>query len=80
MVFTSDRYEKEKREAYNVWGKEFFEKAVPKLMEEGFDCVFLGLRKEESSSRRVRIKNQRYITPIREFYPIADRAWLDVFF
>jgi 3'-phosphoadenosine 5'-phosphosulfate sulfotransferase (PAPS reductase)/FAD synthetase len=78
MVFTSDRYEKEKRKAYNVLGEEFFEKIVPKLMEEGFDCVLLGLRKEESSSRRVRIKNQLYLTPIREFYPIANWTWLDV--
>jgi phosphoadenosine phosphosulfate reductase len=78
MVFTSDRYEKEKREAYNVLGEEFFEKVVPKLIEEGFDCVFLGLRKEESSSRRVRIKNQRHLTPIKEFYPIENWTWLDV--
>ena len=78
MVFTSDRYEKEKRDAYNIWGKEFFEKVVPKLTEEGFDCVFLGLRKEESSSRRIRIKNNIYLTPMKEFYPIAHWTWLDV--
>ena len=78
MVFTSERYEKEKRQAYNVLGEEFFEKVVPKLLSKGFDCVFLGLRKEESSSRRVRIKNKVFITPIREIYPIANWSWLDV--
>jgi phosphoadenosine phosphosulfate reductase len=78
MVFTSDRYEKEKRKAYNVLGEEFFEKVAPKLAEEGFDCVFVGLRKEESSSRRVRIKNKIFITPIKEVCPIANWSWLDV--
>lgn len=44
----------------------------------GYDVSFIGLRKEESVGRRLRIKAKRYLTPIPEVWPLQDWTWLDV--
>lgn len=51
---------------------------VPRLLAEGHDLVFVGLRAEESGKRRRRIKQRLYITDIPECWPLATWSWLDV--
>lgn len=51
---------------------------VPRLLEEGHDLVFVGLRSEESGKRRRRIARRLYITDIPESWPIASWTWMDV--
>jgi len=77
-VETSEKYEKLGRQAINVIGQDFLGKLVPQLKEEGYDCVFVGLRKEESSKRRLRIKAKRSITDIPEYHPVQNWTWMDV--
>lgn len=51
---------------------------VPRLLEEGHDRVFVGLRSEESGKRRRRIARRLYITDIPESWPLASWTWMDV--
>lgn len=61
-----------------VWYKVFFGAIVPALIKEGFDSVFVGLRKEESSKRKRRVKEQQSLTQIKEFFPVGNWSWMDV--
>jgi len=77
-VYTSKSYEQLQRRAINILGREFLAQVVPQLKAEGFDLAFIGLRKEESSKRKVRTQKSQYLTEIPEIYPIADWTYLDV--
>lgn len=45
---------------------------------EGFDGVFVGLRKEESGKRKRRMLAGGRFGPIDECWPLADWTWMDV--
>jgi len=60
-----------------VFYKTFFGKIQKELAKE-YDAVFVGLRKEESIHRRERIKVQRSLGIIKEFWPLQDWSWRDV--
>ncbi|MFZ5986377.1 MAG: phosphoadenosine phosphosulfate reductase family protein [Bacillota bacterium] len=77
-IETSEEYDKLKRQAINVLGKEMIEKLLPQLRSEGYDVSFIGLRKEESRKRKRRIEAQRNCSAIKEIYPLQDWSWLDV--
>ena len=77
-IETSDKYEILKRNAINVLGEDFIEKLIPKLRKQGFTGVFVGLRKEESIKRKIRISNKTSLTDLEEFYPLQSWTWLDV--
>ena len=51
---------------------------LPEFQQLGFDGSFVGLRKEESVSRRERINADRSLSGIKEYWPIQNWTWLDV--
>jgi len=51
---------------------------TPYLLKKGFDVVFVGLRKEESKWRELRIRNNKRLTKLPEVYPIAEFSWMDI--
>jgi len=57
----------------NLW-----DDIIPDFLRRGFDGSFIGLRKEESVSRRERIKANRSLTELREYWPIQNWTWIDV--
>jgi len=67
-----------KIESGHDWYKVFFGKIAPALYRDGYRVSFVGLRKEESSNRRQRIKANRSLTNIKEFWPLQDWSWRDV--
>ena len=75
---TSDLYLKLGRRARNVLGRHYLGKLAPELAREGYDLAFVGLRSQESSRRKQRIRAGRGYGPIREAWPIADWDWRDV--
>jgi len=77
-IETSPLYNSLKRKAINVLGREMFGKLIPKLMDEGYNAVFVGLRAEESPKRKRRIKADKSLSPIKEFFPLKNWRWLDV--
>lgn len=77
-IETSDLYKKLGRKAINVLGRELLGKLVPQLYKEGYRCVFLGLRAEESIRRKLRVKNTRILKGIKEICPLHNWTWLDV--
>ncbi len=79
-VETSQEYERLKRQAINVLGREYLGKLVPKLRdEEGYDLVFLGLRAEESVKRRFKTAGAIwYEKKMLNCAPIYDWSWRDV--
>lgn len=77
-VETSPEYKRLGRKAINVLGREYLGKLVPRLKKEGYDLVFVGLRKEESLKRRRRINRREYAGVIPECWPIAEWSWEDV--
>lgn len=77
-VLTSDLYVKLGRNARGVLGREFLGKWQYRLMEEGFDLAFVGLRAEESLKRRRRIKAGDEAGVIPECWPIKSWKWQDV--
>lgn len=49
------------------------------LQSKGYNATFVGLRKEESARRRRRIKANNYlILGFKEWWPLADWRWLDI--
>jgi len=64
-------------ERENTRGSGFFA-SISELSKQGYDVSFIGLRKEESCRRKMRIKNNSFYTSIREIYPIQDWTWKDV--
>lgn len=77
-VETSPEYERLGRNAVNVLGREYIEKLIPQLKEEGYDLAFVGLRKEEAVRRRLRIEDGSHLGVIPECWPVADWSWRDV--
>lgn len=77
-VETSHEYIRLGRKAVNVLGREYLGRLIPELSKDGYDLVFVGLRKEESLKRKRRIENNRSITEIPECWPVADWSWRDV--
>jgi phosphoadenosine phosphosulfate reductase len=75
---SSPEYERLGRTAQNVLGREMIEKLLPAMAEEGFDMSFVGLRKQESTKRRLRIDAERMVGPIPECWPLRDWTWMDV--
>jgi len=81
-VETSIQYEKQKRKAVNVIGRDLIGRIMPKMKAEGYDCCFLGLRAEESMKRKRRTKtwleyHGEHVAPANVF-PIRRLKWLDV--
>jgi len=76
-VYTSDEYQKG-RNASKVFERNFFSSVIPELASKGYDCAFVGLRKEESCGRKNRINANRSLGPIKEVWPIQDWSWRDV--
>jgi len=77
-IDTSGIYWREWRKAKNVFYRVYFGLVAPRLLQEGYDCVFVGIRAEESVKRRLRIAANRSLTAIREAWPLASWQWLDV--
>lgn len=77
---TSPLYEKLKRNLNNVWGKEFMDKYIFSLAEEGFDCSFIGLRAEESHMRKAKTQDLlSHDDAMINAYPLRDWTWKDIF-
>ena len=77
-VETSCYYKSLKRRAINVLGREYLGKLVHKLRREGYNCVFVGLRQQESLKRRRRMKVKKYMSCLPEIWPLENWTWLDV--
>jgi len=76
-VVSSKEYLEVGRGNTNIWGKNFFGWVIPKLREEGYNLAIVGLRKEESLSRRRRMARKESLG-IEELWPLADWTWRDV--
>ena len=79
-VLTSSLYEKLGRKAQGVLGRHFIGVEIPKLIEKGYDCSFIGLRAEESVKRRLRTEgyyeyDKRGITNV---FPLRSWTWRDI--
>ncbi len=77
-IETSEKYDIYKRNARGVLGMEMIGKLIPKLMQESYDCCFIGLRKDESYKRKRRLTMNKNLTKMPEVSPIADWSWMDV--
>lgn len=77
-IETSTKYERLGREARNIIGTEMIGKLIPQLIEEGYDAVFVGLRRLESLKRKRRINAGRSLTEMPEIFPIHLWSWMDV--
>ncbi|MHA1395276.1 MAG: phosphoadenosine phosphosulfate reductase family protein [Promethearchaeota archaeon] len=77
-IETSKEYEILKRKAVNVLGRNLIEGLIPRLRNEGYDASFIGLRMEESYKRKRRIKTNRSLTKIPEFFPLKNWTWMDI--
>jgi len=78
-VLTSSLYKKLGRAAQGVLGRHFIGVEVPRLVREGYDAAFLGLRAEEGVKRRLRAEKQReYDKGITNIFPLASWTWRDV--
>jgi len=51
---------------------------IPSFIERGYKKVFIGLRREESISRKFRISRNISLSSIQEVYPIQSWSWLDI--
>ena len=79
IIETSKLYDKLKRNARSVFPRELYRRIIPKMAKQGYDLAFIGLRAEESISRRKRTKNyfeEDFL--ITNCYPIRDFTWRDV--
>lgn len=77
-VETSAEYDRLGRTAQNVMGREMIGKLLPAMAAEGFDLSFVGLRRQESTKRRLRVDAERMVGPIPECWPLRDWTWQDV--
>ena len=80
IVLTSPLYDVLKRNAKGVLSRCFIGIEVPKLIKQGYDCAFLGLRAEESVRRRIRTEgfyeyDKRGIWNV---FPLRNWTWRDV--
>jgi len=76
IIDTSNKYTS--REATGIWYKDFLGRAAKELWQQGYDLVFVGIRKHESLKRKRRIRKGEKITAIDECWPIKDWTWQDV--
>jgi 3'-phosphoadenosine 5'-phosphosulfate sulfotransferase (PAPS reductase)/FAD synthetase len=51
---------------------------VDEVARQGYDGVFVGLREQESTTRRTRMRAGRWFGPIPECWPLSDWSWRDV--
>jgi len=72
------RYEVTRVNMSKGFFKPLFGHIVPEKARQGYDVVFLGLRKGESVRRKHRIGANRYYGAIPEAYPLQNWSWLDV--
>lgn len=77
-VETAQEYETLGRKAINVLGTKMIGELIPRLMDEGYDAVFVGLRCGESVKRKLRINSGRTLTAMPEIFPVQNWSWLDV--
>lgn len=75
-IDTSKEYKS--HENTGIWYKEFFGRITPKLLSEGYKACFVGIRKEESVTRRLRIEAKKSLTQIEEVWPLQNWSWKDV--
>lgn len=62
---------------YKNWYKDFF--GIHQItLKKRFDLAFVGIRKEESRSRSMRIKKGESLGMIKESWPVADLTTMDV--
>lgn len=60
------------------WYKAFFGRIAKQYYQEGFTGCFVGIRKEESCNRRARIEANKSLTEIKEYWPLQNFKWQDV--
>jgi len=77
-VETSAEYERLGYSAQNVLGREMIGNLLPAMAADGFDLTFVGLRRQESTKRRLRIDAKRQVGPIAECWPLQNWTWQDV--
>ena len=58
--------------------RNFWTSILEELKRYGYNAVFVGLRKEESSSRKLRINKKKSLTCFFEYWPLANWTWMDV--
>ena len=80
IVLTSSLYKKLGRRAQGVLGRHFIGIEIPKLIKQGYDAAFLGLRAEESVKRRFRTEGfyEYDDSGIVNIFPIRNWTWRDV--
>jgi 3'-phosphoadenosine 5'-phosphosulfate sulfotransferase (PAPS reductase)/FAD synthetase len=77
-IETSTLYTKLGRRAQNVLGRHLIGRLLPRLVREGYDLAFVGLRKQESPKRARRLRANKPLSTIPECHPLADWDWRDV--
>ncbi len=77
-VETSEEYSRLGRNAINVLGQEYIAGLIPSLKQEGYDLSFVGLRKQESVKRKLRITNKSDLSEVSECWPVQNWSWQDV--
>jgi 3'-phosphoadenosine 5'-phosphosulfate sulfotransferase (PAPS reductase)/FAD synthetase len=77
-IETSPLYAKLGRRAQNVLGRHLIGRLLPQLAQEGYDLAFVGLRKQESSKRAIRLRTNKALSVIPECHPLANWDWRDV--
>ncbi len=80
IVATSTAYERYKRKARNVLGRHYIGKFLKYMYEQGYRLVFIGLRKEESIRRKIRLKDyfEKDKSGLINCYPIMNWSYKDV--
>lgn len=58
--------------------RKLFGEIIPRLYAKGYRISFIGLRKDESITRRNRINSNRSLSKIKEIWPIQNFDWRDV--
>lgn len=58
--------------------KKLFGKIIPDLYKRGYRYSFIGLRKDESITRRNRINANRSLSKIKEIWPLQNFKWIDI--
>jgi len=77
-IDTSEKY-RQGRSQKNVFFPTLHGKIIPRLLSEGYDLAFIGLRKEESGRRKAKAaKHMRCDGQMIECYPIADLTARDI--
>lgn len=66
------------REATGIWYREFFGRVIKELCQQGYDLVFVGIRKHESLKRKRRVERGKKLTVIDECWPLQNWTWQDV--